>query len=174
VTIIEFVSSRGRIFKPTVIFAGKIIQHSWTETWSTPTYAVSENGWTDNQLGLWWLQEVFHPETKDLGGRRLLLIDGHSSHVSVEFIEFCWSVAVVPLCLPPHTTHYLQPLDVGCFGPLDKAYRKQLDERNKTRVVHITKLDFLTFLKKVREKVMTESTIKSAWAATGMMSMKNT
>ncbi|EGN98528.1 hypothetical protein SERLA73DRAFT_74730 [Serpula lacrymans var. lacrymans S7.3] len=26
------------------------------------------------------------------------------------------------LCIPPHTTHRLQPLDVGVFGPLQKAW----------------------------------------------------
>ncbi len=69
-----------------------------------------------------------------------------------------------PGCLPPHTTHYLQLLDVGCFGPLDKTYRKQLDKRNKTGVVHINKLEFFAFLKKAMEDIMTETTIRSAWA----------
>ena len=130
-TTLEVISSRGRLFQPLVIFRGKRIQKSWTDEWPHPAYAVSENGWTDNEAGLAWLKEVFHPETIDLGGRRLLLIDGHESHVSVEFIEYCWAVDIVPLCLPPHTTHYLQPLDVGCFGPLARAYKKQLNERNK-------------------------------------------
>ena len=72
------------------------------------------------------------------------------------------SADIIPLCLPPHTTHYLQPLDVGCFGPLSNAYKKQLDERNKTGVVNITKLDFLTLLKNAREEVMTLENIMSA------------
>lgn len=108
-----------------------MIQKAWTNAWSKPAYAVSHNGWTDNEVVLAWLIDVFHPQTVNLGGRRLLLLDGHASHVSVEFIEFCWLVDIVPLCLPPHTTHYLQPLDVGCFGPLDKAYRKQLEKGMK-------------------------------------------
>lgn len=87
--------------------------------------------------------------------------------MSVAFIEFCWAVDIVPLCLPPHTTHYLQPLDVGCFGPLTKAYKKQLDERNKVGVVHMTKVDFLTCLQQARSKAMTADNIMSAWAATG-------
>ena len=166
-TTLEFISSRGRLFQPLVIFRGKRIQKSWTDEWARPAYAVSPNGWTDNEVGLAWLKEVFHPATVNLGGRRLLLIDGHESHVSVDFIEFCWAVDIVPLCLPPHTTHYLQPLDVGCFGPLAKAYKKQLDERNKMGIVQITKLDFLTCLRQARSEAMTAENIMSAWAATG-------
>lgn len=150
-----------------VIFPGKRIQLGWKKAWPEAVYAVSENGWTDNEIGLAWLSKVFHPETVKIGGRRLLLIDGHASHVSVEFIEFCWAVNIVPLCLPPHTTHYLQPLDVGCFAPLDRAYRTQLDKRNKMGVVEITKLDFLNFLKRIRGEIMTEDIIMSPWAATG-------
>ena len=31
------------------------------------------------------------------------------------------------LCLPPHSTHLLQPLDVGLFGPLQHAYPEEID-----------------------------------------------
>lgn len=167
VTTIEYVSCYGQIFPPTVIFAGKKIRDKWAETWPDPIYSVSDNGWTNNEIGLQWLQKVFHPTTVGLGGRRLLVIDGHVSHVSVEFIEFCWEVDIVPLCLPPHTTHYLQPLDVGCFGPLDQAYRKQLDQRNKTGVVHVTKEDFLVMLKGARKSSLIGETIRNAWAKIG-------
>jgi hypothetical protein len=27
--------------------------------------------------------------------------------------------------MPPHSSHLLQPLDVGCFAPLKKAYGRQ-------------------------------------------------
>ena len=77
------------------------------------------------------------------------------------------SVDIVPLCLPPHTTHFLQPLDVGCFGPLSKAYKKQLEVRNQMGEVYINKADYLGFLKKARDESMTQTTIMSAWAATG-------
>ena len=166
-TCIEFVSTRGCVFKPMIIFEGKRIVKAWKGEFPEATFAVSKNGWTDNSHGLTWVRECFNPQTVHLGRRRLLLIDGHASHVSVDFIEYCWSVDIVPLCLPPHTTHFLQPLDVGCFGPLDKAYKKQLVERNKFGEVYVNKLDYLKFLKRAREKVMTSDVIMSAWAATG-------
>ena len=56
---------------------------------------------------------------------RLLLVDGHSSHVNLAFLDYATSNRVVVLVLPPHSTHRLQPLDLGLFGPLSKAYDRQ-------------------------------------------------
>ena len=39
----------------------------------------------------------------------LLIQDGHASHLSIELIELARANEV---CLPAHTTHVLQPLDV--------------------------------------------------------------
>ena len=43
----------------------------------------------------------------------LLLQDGHSSHASIELIELAKANNIHLLCLLSHTTHTLQPLDVG-------------------------------------------------------------
>lgn len=71
-----------------------------------------------------WIKH-FHEVTKGIvmGGEwRLLIIDGHRSHITVEFVEFCLSVNIITYCLPAHSTHLLQPLDVRLFSPLQKAY----------------------------------------------------
>ena len=45
-------------------------------------------------------------------------MDNHESHISIPLIELAIANNVCLLGLPPHTTHILQPLDVGVFGPL--------------------------------------------------------
>jgi hypothetical protein len=54
-------------------------------------YASSPNGWTSDKLGMSWLQSLFHKETLDKAKRdwRLLILDGHSSHCTLGFLE--WS-----------------------------------------------------------------------------------
>jgi hypothetical protein len=52
------------------------------------------------------------------GTYRLLIIDGHSSHVTPEFDLFCKEYSIITLCMLPHLSHLLQPLDVGCFSVL--------------------------------------------------------
>jgi hypothetical protein len=68
---------------------------------------------------------------------------------------------IVFLYLSFHIIHYLQSFDHDCFDSLNKAYRKQLNKRNKTEVMHIIKLNFLAFFKEAKEEVMIESIIKS-------------
>ena len=43
------------------------------------------------------------------------------------FISLADSLRILILVLPPYTTHRLQPLNVGLFSPLARAYTKRLD-----------------------------------------------
>ncbi len=169
VTTIQLMSSRDRIFRSLMIFSEKIIQKTWINTWSYSMYEIFNNDWIDNELDLAWLKDLFHFETAHLSDRRLLIINDHASHVFVEFVKFCWQMNIVSLCLSFHTTHYLQSLNVDCFVSLNKICRKKLKEKNKTNVMHIIKFDFFTFLKKARQKIMTEAIMMSSWAKIDMI-----
>lgn len=52
-------------------------------------FAATLNGWSCDSLGLQWLQKVFYPHTKNKAGnrRRLLIVDGHLSHINLKFID---------------------------------------------------------------------------------------
>ena len=45
-------------------------------------------------------------------------MDNHESHKSIDLIDVAMENQVILLCLPPHITHALQPLDVALFRPL--------------------------------------------------------
>ena len=50
-----------------VIFADKTHRTIWYEEYGIPldwTFAISDNGWTNDQLGFQWLESVFDPYTK--------------------------------------------------------------------------------------------------------------
>jgi DDE superfamily endonuclease len=57
----------------------------------------------------------------------MLLLDGHKSHYTLEFIKFYIIKKIILLVLPPHTTHLLQPLDVAIFQPLAKYYSVEVE-----------------------------------------------
>lgn len=40
--------------------------------------------------------------------------------------SYCLNHRIIPFCLPPHTTHKLQPLDVCIFSPYRNYYRREL------------------------------------------------
>src|SRR4051794_25285753 len=100
--------------------------HGLAKDW---TISTSNNCWTNEELGYEWLTEVFIPKTKPHGAneRRFLLLDGHSSHVSPQFIRACKQNQIEALLLPPRTTHLIQHLDAGVFSPYAVAYKKEVD-----------------------------------------------
>ena len=59
-----------------------------------------------------------YTKTKAGRGYRLLLVDGHCSHVNLSFLDYADKHWIIILVLPPHSTHRFQPLDVGLFSPL--------------------------------------------------------
>ena len=54
----------------------------------------------------------------------MLLIDGHKSHMTLDAIDLCRSNDVILFCLPPHTTHALQLMDVSAFKSLEDNFAK--------------------------------------------------
>ena len=73
------------------------------------------------------------------------------------------------LCFSPHTTHLLQPLDIGVFSPLAQSYKKHLQEMTRFTTYNIDKVDYLTMVQKARKEGISSQNIESAWRATGLM-----
>ena len=92
-SLIVSICTSGRSLPLFVIFKGVNKQKAWYDVLEDihSEIATSENGWTDNELGLDWLKKCFEPATaKYLHGEyRLLIVDGHASYISTEFIKFC-------------------------------------------------------------------------------------
>lgn len=70
--------------------------------------------------------------------------------------------------LPPHTTHQLQPLDVGIFGPLQRKWQERCDEIISETNTEVPRSKFVKEYMDVRNKVFTSELIKSAWKKAGM------
>jgi len=140
VTVIEAIGSTGYLLPPLIIFAGKQHQSTWyqhiPDDW---VIGVSENGWTNDKLGELWLKEVFEKHTKmrTIGTHRLLILDGHGSHATAAFDHFCTENHIIPLYLPPHSSHLLQPLGVACFGPLKCLYGQRVQTAMQLEINHI-------------------------------------
>ena len=146
VTVIECVNASGWSLPPFVILSGKVHQNSWYRDLPLDwTIGVSDNGWTTDELGVEWVKHFNqYTAARTAGVYRLLILDGHSSHATPEFDQYCAKNKIVTLCMPPHTSHLLQPLDVSCFSPLKRAYGREIEELARQGVNHIDKIDFLT------------------------------
>jgi hypothetical protein len=132
---------------------------------------ISEKGWTDNELGFQWIAQCFEPFTRPrtTGVWRLLVLDGHESHTTWQFINFCHEKKIIPLCLPPHATHLLQPLDVGIFSPLSHYYGLAVDKMIRFGCQAISKSNFLELYMEAHNTTYKPTTILSAFRATGLI-----
>lgn len=76
-----------------------------------------------------------------------------------QFLCYCLDNNIRVLCLPPHSTYLLQPLDVGVFSALQKAYAKKVntDIRNVPDVIR--KGNFWPLLKAARSRALTKTNI---------------
>ena len=99
----------------------------------------------------------------------LLIIDGHESHKSLAFQDLCEENKIITLCMPPHSSHILQPLDVGCFAPLKRAYSKEIRVLATNHVSHIDKKAFIASFAKVFEPAFSKANIQSSFRATGLV-----
>jgi hypothetical protein len=136
VTLVAAVCADGTALPPGIIFESKnsTLQASWVADIEARKHDVhvtsTPSGWTNNDAGLGWLEQVFDRHTKEKARRgrawRLLIIDGHGSHLTQDWFDYCEAHRIVLAQFPPHSTHTLQPLDVVMFKPLSQAYSDAL------------------------------------------------
>jgi hypothetical protein len=146
-TVIQGINAKGWAIPPFIIFKAHYHLSAWYKEEALPqdwVIGVSENGWTTNKLGLEWLKHFdAHSKGRTVGTHRLHIIDGHESHESLDFQQYCKDNKIITICMPAHSSHLLQPLDVGCFAPLKKAYGREAENLIRNRITHITKTEFL-------------------------------
>jgi len=71
--------------------------------------------------------------------------------------------------MPPHSSHLLQPLDVNCFAVLKQSYRRQIENLMQVEINHIDKSDFLPAYFIARTEALTSNTVRSGFAAAGLV-----
>ena len=157
--MIECICADGTILSPLRIFKGKNVLQSWipSEVIDKWVFLANTRGWTSNLHGLEWLKRVFEPatRTKANGQQRLLICDGHDSHISGNFISHCIQNRITLFILPPHTSHLLQPLDVAIFGPLKKRLTAALSHLNQAQLVRIQKIEWIEAYIQARSEACT-------------------
>ena len=71
--------------------------------------------------------------------------------------------------MPSYSSPIPQPLDVGCFGPLKKAYWREIEGLMRARITYIAKADFLPAFRAAFKATMTEQNIQGAFRSSGLV-----
>jgi hypothetical protein len=177
ISILATISAIGRWIPPLLIYKGESgdLMSTWVDEVTSESQAhftVSNNGWSNNAIGLIWLQKIFERYTKPkrTTTKRLLIVDGHSSHINMAFVDWADEHGIILLILPPHTTHRLQPLDVGLFQPLSTYYSVELNQvmHNTGGIISMSKRFFWPLFKRAWDKAFTEENIQGAFRKAGI------
>jgi hypothetical protein len=70
--------------------------------------------------------------------------------------------------MPAHASHLLQPLDVGCFAVLKKAYGREIEHLIRCSITHISKTEFFPAFHAAFKATFTESNIRGGFRGAGL------
>ncbi|XP_022830992.1 uncharacterized protein LOC111359630 [Spodoptera litura] len=128
ITIEICFNAAGTYLPPMFIYPRKLMKpellngappNSWAE--------CSDSGWITADIFLRWFQKFVKLTNASKTNPVMLILDGHASHTqNLQLVDNAREHGVTIICFPPHTTHKLQPADVGFMRPLSIFYDQAL------------------------------------------------
>lgn len=171
ITILGCCNAEGQFLPPYCIFKGVYAKPQY-ERGAPPGSVVKmrrESAYISSELFMDWMAQHFIPRKP--AGKNLLILDGHTSHMnSPDMLQVAADNDVIILCLPSHTTHYLQPLDRVVFKPFKTYFKdacgKLVTARQGTG--RISRDDFGELLNSAWSRSANVQLATSAFRATGI------
>jgi len=128
ITIFFCMSANGYFIPPFFVFPRQKMNKRLMINAPAQSEGVAQpKGWMNSDFFLQWLRHFIkfaHPSKES---PVLILLDGHSSHKTLDVINFCRECNIHLISSPPHTSHKLQPLDRTFMKPFKNAYYKRCD-----------------------------------------------
>lgn len=104
----------GEAMPPMLIFKGKtkksLFGYNIAASPPNSVWTYNDKAWMNEELAQEW-------------SRKTTNSDGHGSHETLGLLDLAAEQNIYVFVLPPHTTHYLQPLYRTVFGPFNIAYK---------------------------------------------------
>jgi hypothetical protein len=104
-------------------------------------HSASKNGWVDSTIFFF-----FKKTLTICWNRRLIIYDGHATHVDLEMVYLARSSHISIINLPVHSSHLLQPLDLTVFKLLKVAWNAKMVSLQRMHLgLKLPKSIFCTF-----------------------------
>ena len=170
VTILGCGSASGMAVPPYFVFPGKRMMPDLL-TGASPGAdgCMSDSGWSNSEVFRDYLQMHFMKFVPSHSDQKILLIlDGHKSHVSVGLVEWANTQGIILYILPAHTSHLLQPMDVGCYGPLQRIYNSLCHKFMRETSGTITRYNICELACKAYTRALSAENLQAAFRRTGI------
>lgn len=128
VTALLCMSASGAYMPPMLIFPRKRMQQEFEMGLPPGGWAeVHSSGWITLDTFFAWFKKFVTFSNASKTSPVLLILDGHSTHTkNLNVIDYARDNGVSMLCIPPHCSQRLQPLDVAFMNPLSRYYSEEL------------------------------------------------
>nr|CAH7753508.1 unnamed protein product [Callosobruchus chinensis] len=129
ITMVTCMNAVGRFIPPMLIFPRKNMKPELLN--GTPPGTVARchpSGWIQQEIFTDWLRHFIEHVKPSESSQVVLILDGHYSHSrNIDVINIGRENFIHIVCLPPHSTHKLQPLDVAFMSPFKTYYAIEIE-----------------------------------------------
>ncbi|XP_052223865.1 uncharacterized protein LOC127839515 [Dreissena polymorpha] len=171
-TVIGCGNALGAQIPPYFVFKGERMREELLEG-RTPGAegTVTPTGWSNREVFESYLQNHFlkYVQGRDKDQPILVLYDGHKSHISLPLINWAKEHNIILFVLPAHTSHILQPLNVGCFGPYQRIFNSECHKfMRHNPSSRITRYNICSLACKAYTHALSPDNFKSAFQKSGI------
>lgn len=172
VTVVIAVSAAGAYVPPMLVFPRKRMKAELLNGAPPGTIATCHpSGWIQTDLFTQWLQHFISFTKPSKEDPVVLILDGHYSHTrNIDVIDLAREHGVSIVCLPPHSTDHMQPLDVAFMKPFKTFYSQEIENwlsNHPGRIVTAFQISEILGIAYIRAATMKNA--MSGFKATGIL-----
>ena len=170
VTMAMSVNAEGNSISPFFLFPRQNMQSTFLEQASPGAIGYANgSGWMQQTEFVKYIRFFIDSTKASKLTPKLLLLDNHASHLSIEALDLAVEHGITFLSFPPHCSHRMQPLDVSVYGPLKTYYKSQCNAWQKNHAGQRLEIRHIPNLVRLAlDLALTPHNIKAGFLATGI------
>lgn len=137
---------------------------------------MSESGWLHADVFTHYMKNHLTKllPHRDADQHILIILNGHKSHISLDLVDWAKQQNIVLFISPAHTSHILQPLDIGCYGPFQRVFNSTCHKFMRETSAAITRYNICELSCKVYSKALSANNLHSAFKRSGIYPLDST